>query len=297
MIALAVRASLLSGAALCGAACASTSAPQSRELPTGLTALSDLLVGCERASDADGGQHLACTGDLEVDVRPAPDATLSLFRQEVDARATALGARVVWDERVVPTEAPNGLVTRAQALLPLNDVATVTWLGVVRVLDDGAAEQISCSSMDARGHARCEGIVGALLSRHASGALAAPRSAHAPASAFGRSLSLPTRCEVSEASKNGGAVRCDDGVQLSWGAHATMEDAVQALQAQLDATGESADGEPFPCTILGEVGQCDQRGHTIAGATYVDGQPVAVLCRGALDLKKHGACRALILPR
>jgi hypothetical protein len=289
---------VLSCAVVCLAtACASTSTPQSRELPTGLSALSDLLVGCERSADADGAQHLACAGDVEVDVRPAPDRTLAQFRDHVNARATALGAQVVWDETAVATEAQDGLVTRAQALLPLSETPTVTWLGVVRTLDDGGAEQLACSSTDERGAARCEGIVGALMSAHASGGLPAPRSARSPASAFGRALSMPTACDVSEVSKKSGAARCDDGVQLTWAVHASMEDAVQALQAQLDATGESADGAPFACTILGEVGQCEQRARAIAGATYVDGEAVAVVCLGATDLKKHGACRALILSK
>jgi hypothetical protein len=288
-------AALLSGAIVWQAvACASTSASPSRELPTGLRPLSDLLVGCERSAGADGAQHLACGGDVEVDVRPAPDRTLAQFREHVAARAAALGAQVVWDETTVATEAQDGLVTRARALLPLSDAPAVTWLGVVRTLDDGGAEQLACSSSDERGAARCEAIVGALLSVRARSGLPAARGSRGPVSAFGRSLSLPTTCDVNETSPKSGAARCDDGVQLTWGVHASMEDAVQVLQAQLDAAGEGADGAPFACTILGEVGQCEQRARAIAGASYIDGEPVAVVCLGAADLKKHGACRALI---
>jgi hypothetical protein len=115
-------------------------------------------------------------------------------------------------------------------------------------------------------------------------------------SVFGRALSLPTTC-TAKAMADGGDASCDDGVSLSWRRYEAMEEATETLASTLAALGEEEAVESFSCTVAGEVARCALHRHAVAGLTYLDGKPLAILCIGTSDPRSHSLCRALILPR
>lgn len=287
---------------LCGAlACTTpTSRERPRELPVGLAPAGALLTGCT-ATDDDGLVRASCEDQVTLSMLTRrAGAAEPRYREEAFALGGVAGARISWDRVVVPTEGPSGAVDRARVLAPLATEAVATLIGTVRDIGGGDVQEIWCSSRDGAGDRRCRELVGAVLgtvpgARDAGAAAATSSVATArpgqPPTVFGRALSLPTSCRGA-ALPDGGDASCDDGASLSWRRLATMEEASEALVGTLAAL-DLTTGAPFPCTVAGEVGSCEDHGGAVAGLAYLDGVAVAVACF-APKAKNHALCLAVV---
>ncbi|MBI1944748.1 MAG: hypothetical protein HYS27_03575 [Deltaproteobacteria bacterium] len=298
---------LLAGALL---ACATpTRRERARELPVGLVPAGALLDGCT-ATDDDGLVRARCDDDVVVSMLTRRAGEEPRYREEAFALDGAVGARIAWDQVVVPTEGPSGLVDRARVLAPLATQPVATMIGAVRGVGDKTVQEVWCSSRTAPGDRRCQELVGAVLGTvpggpESDGGLGdgvrerreapwrAPRPGE-PATVFGRALSVPTSCRATPR-PDGGDATCDDGATMSWRKLRTMEEASEALVGTLAAL-DLTDGAAFPCTVAGEVGQCEDHGNAVAALVYLDGAPVAVACF-APEAKAHPLCVALVRGR
>lgn len=267
----------------------------------GLGSLGTLLNGCQPDAGADGVSRMRCGDDVVLAVRARPAMqTEPLYRDEAYGMAQNSGARLVWDQMVIPTEGPTGLVDRAQAFLPGSERAHGTVIGTVRSVGQNNVEEVWCTAVDDVGVDRCKKLVGGFLATSSSekiadGASHAASTTSGPVTVFGRSLSLPTSCKVI-AHGDGADASCSDGVSLSWRRYAEMSEATEAVQATLIGLGDADDGEAFACTIVGEAAQCESHPRAVAGVAYLDGKPVAVLCLGVVDALHHSLCKSIIVP-
>lgn len=285
--------------------CATAPDTSSRMLATDVGDLSALLEGCTAAGDDSEAQRLSCPGGIEVAVRPHAQGREARYRDDAAQRAQSLGASLTWDDTTVPTEAPSGRVERARATLPMNETPSFTLLGALHTVEGEsdamggrAAEELWCIAADAAGEERCGQLLGALLGRRMPVVLRAPapKPTSQPVTLLGRALSLPTACAVEAPTSRAGVARCDD-LTLTWSVHASMEEASQALRAHLDALGDSADGDPYACRVMGEPAQCEVRTHARAGLTYLDGEALMVSCSAEGHVPPDDACRALLTPQ
>lgn len=292
--------------ALLGAvACASTERRESaRELPVGLASAGALLDGCTTGDD-DGVVRARCQGDVVLSMLTRPvGAAEPRYREEAFALGGTSGARLAWDQIVVPTEGPSGLVERARLLAPLASTPVATLIGAVRSVGGRDVQELWCSSRDGAGDARCRDLVGAVLGTvpnddvppavDRDAAVSPPARPGAPVMLFGRALSLPTSCTASTR-PDGGDASCTDGASLSWRKLATMEEASETLVATLAAL-DFTEGAPYPCTVASEPGRCEDHGGAAAGLCYLDAAPVAVACF-AVDAKTHSLCAAVLRPQ
>jgi hypothetical protein len=284
-----------------------------------MSSLGALLDGCQSDAGDDGVMRMRCSGDVVLAVKPKT-AGEPQYKSEAYGIAQNAGARLVWDQIVVPTEGESGLVDRAQAKEPGSDLVKGTLLGVVRPLANGASQEVWCSCGDNAGVDRCKALVGAVLgsareastattsngATSASGATStngatsdagSPPQGSGPATVFGRALSLPTSCVVQQRDDGGADAKCKDGASLTWRKFNDMDEASQTVNATLAALGDEDDGDGFACTIVGEVGRCEAHAHGLAGLTYLDGKALAVLCVGVSDPVHHSLCRALMQPK
>ena len=279
-----------------------------RDLPVGLAPAGALLTGCA-AEESDGLVRARCDDDVTMSmVTRRAGVAEPRYREEAFSLGGSTGARISWDRMVVPTEGPSGAVDRARALAPLATHPIATLIGTVRDIGGHDVQEVWCSSKDDRGDQRCRELVGAVLGAIPgdAGARSEPASATAssstttaapsgPVTVFGRALSLPTSCSAT-LRPDGGDATCVDGASLSWRKLDSMGDASELLTGTLAALG-LADGQPYPCTLAGEVGQCEDRGSAVAGLAYLDGAPVAVACLGAKDARTHALCTSIMRGR
>jgi hypothetical protein len=184
---LAARA-LVAVAALGASGCATTESATLRELPVGMSSLGALLDGCAPEAGADGVTRLRCSDGLVLSLRSRSAGTSEpLYRAEAWGMAQLAGARLVWDQTIVATEGPSGLVDRARALEPGTDAHRGTLIGTVRSTHGGEVQEVWCTAGDDPGAARCAELVGAVLgidearaaATAARGAAAAPGGAAA----------------------------------------------------------------------------------------------------------------------
>lgn len=292
--------------ALLGCATA-TDKGEARDLPVGLAPIGRLLDGCAPEAEAEV-VRARCDGDVVLSLKTRrAGAAEPTYREEAFALASVSGARLAWDRMVVVTEGPSGAVDRAQALAPMARTPEATLIGTVRDVGEARVQEVWCTSREERGDQRCRELVGAVLSTRLESAVAqsdgaaapvpgaGPSSAGArPAQVFGRALSLPTTCSVALLD-DGGDATCADNASLSWRRLETMEEAAAQLTGTLAAL-DLVEGQPFPCTVMGEVGQCEDHGRAVAGLSWLDGAPVAVACF-APGAREHALCRAIVRPR
>ncbi|HEY4221463.1 MAG TPA: hypothetical protein VGO62_08975 [Myxococcota bacterium] len=292
------------------AACASA-ASSTRELPVGLTSIGALLDGCEPDTSSDGTQRMRCGGDVVLSLRERSAGSAEpRYRAEAYGMAQNAGARLVWDQIVVATEGPSGLLDRARALAPGSDDAKGTLVAASRSVGGHAVQDVWCSSDDDAGFSRCKNLLGAVLGNsnddvHSETAAAAaarlpppsaaPARTSGPTNVFGHALSLPTSCLVSTLPDGAQAV-CEGGKDgtVSWHRFDEMADATQAVRAAFDALGSNDDGSGFSCTLMGEPAQCEAHERALAAIAYMNGKPVAAICSGVGDPVHNGICRALI---
>ncbi|OGQ10052.1 MAG: hypothetical protein A2138_21740 [Deltaproteobacteria bacterium RBG_16_71_12] len=284
-----------------------TSRERPRELPVGLAPAGALLTGCT-ATDDGGLVRARCDDEVTLSMLTRrAGAEEPRYREEAFALGGAAGARIAWDRVVVPTEGPSGAVDRARVLAPLATEPVATLIGAVRDVGGREVQEVWCSSHSDDGDRRCRELVGAVLGtipgepardaapgQAARAGAAPPVRMSGPPNVFGRALSLPTSCRGT-LRPDGGDASCDDGASLSWRRLATMDEASAALVGTLAAL-DLTEGVPFPCTVAGEPGQCEDHGGAIAGLAYLDGAPVAVACftRGA---RAHALCGAIVRAR
>lgn len=306
--------SLAAVAALAVTACATTEEGRVRELPVGIFSLGALLDGCAAEAGDDGVNRIRCGERLVLATRMRPPGVGEpTYRAEAYGMAQLAGARLVWDQATVATEGPSGIVDRARALEPGTDAHHGTLIGAVRSVGPDAVEDVWCVASEAAAIVRCEHLLGAILAvERAEGAPAGPASgpgtaqvsarpaqreeSRGPVTVFGRALSLPTTC-TAKAADDGGDAMCRDGTSLSWRRFDEMSEATQAVEATLAGVGVTEDAASYACTIVGEVGRCAEHPEAVAGITYVDGKPVAVLCVGVMVTRENSVCRTLLIPR
>lgn len=295
------------GASLALGCATTTSGSEVRDLPVGLSPVGALLTGCTPEADGDV-VRARCDGDVLLSLKTRlAGAAEPTFREEAFSLASVSGARLSWDRMVVATEGPTGAVDRARALAPMASAPEATLIGAVRDVGEHRVQEVWCTSRDPSGDARCRELVGAVLgtglepkapSTTAPAAAAPPTPtaprATGPAHVFGRALSLPTTCSATLAA-DGGDASCGEGASLSWRKLETMDEAAAQLTATLAAL-DLTEGEPYPCTLAGELAQCEDHGGAVAGLTYLDGAPVAVACF-APRAREHALCKSLLRPR
>jgi hypothetical protein len=287
---------------LLAASCASNGKEATvRELPVGMRTLGALLDGCTPEADGDITRAV-CAGDVVLAMQ-SRHAIIGEphYRTEAYALAQQSGARLVWDQIVVPTEGPSGVLDRARAMTPLNDTPAGLLLGVVRALEGRDVQEIWCTAKDDAGDRRCRDLIGAVLGGHTDeqpkvgAATATPKvvKSNGPVTLFGRSVSLPTSCSAKMLAE-GADASCEDGASASWRKFETMEEATETVTSTLAALGSEVEPEPFNCVVGGETAQCEDHETAVAGLTYIDGKPVGVLCLAPME---HALCKALIHPK
>lgn len=299
------RLTAMLGSLLALACATSKGTGELRDLPVGLAPAGAHLSGC--AIEEDGELVRArCDADvvLSMMTRRAGAAEPG-YRAEAFALGSVAGARIAWDRVVVPTEGPSGAVERARALAPLAQQPVATLIGTVRDVGGHDVQEVWCSSRDGAGDQRCRALVGAVLGVVPSAAgtsgteggagLRAVARSSGPANVFGRALSLPTSCAATMR-PDGGDASCGDGATLSWRKLDSMEEASELLTATLAALGLT-EGQPFACTLVGEVGQCEDFGGAVAALAYLDGTAVAATCLGVSAAREHALCRAVLHAR
>ncbi len=284
------------------AACATSTAGTTRDLPVGLAPLGRLLDGCDPGG-SDGVVRMRCGGEVTFAVKSRKaTAAEPRYRAEAYGMAQTLGGKLEWDRIVVATEGPSGLLDRARILDPATAAPEGAVIGTVRSVSNDDVQEVWCASPEA-GYERCKALVGAFLSTGleppaaeasaSSEGAAAPHEEKVPVTVFGRSLSVPTTCKA-KLVPGGGDASCKDGVTMSWRRYGRMEDATNAVAATLDALGDGSEGRPVRCTIAGEPAQCEVHPRAVAGITYLDGKPLAVLCLGVADALHNSLCGAVM---